>query len=771
MTPRPETWVLCDAAHPMAPANAIRITLGGKRQSMTVNIDGIVDTLSGRLTPRFHDLIRIAAIVLAADGAVRRGRNEDDDVGEKWCRRFRFVIGVDEPEFWNQPEVTDALEATLGFLSQDTFALEFRPRDQKQPRQLVFSGPQGKPVVPWDDVRDVALFSGGLDSFAGAADLILGQKRTVVLVSHLSATKMAAVQNALFIDLARIAKEHGCPEPRHVVVDLQRHDKRLRSERTQRTRSLLYAAIAGAVANLIGRDRVCAFENGIVAMNLPIAGSVVGARATRTAHPRALVSFGKVLSAVAGRQLRAENPFALKTRADVIHGLASSPALHLAKQTVSCAHIHRKSTMHPHCGVCSQCIDRQFGFLGAGMQEHDSELGYAVRLTRDPWKKPATRDLVLHWISAAHASAECKTADRFLGSHGEAARAVPFLMESCDLDADAANHAVFELHRRHGEAVGRAVEGVKASAKNARRLAANTLPALLLPPRPQKGKSTTTEPGHVPFGIENRFLFIKGEWRITFRNGPAVAVPDAKGLRYLSMLLRAPGEVHTATQMVDRAEGREPPRQVVLDERGTRAVQAHIEAIKVERNEAEEMDDTQGASTRQAEIDVLTDLLTRKGVPTAGTAAIAAALESEIRLAITAIGKVNKPLGDHLQEQLQVGAVLWYRASGMVWDTTSLPARVASNADGRPSWPPPELESVVWDDLTDLEREQVRVFFKAGAGATLEVPRVATRARGVERPTRHDYDAAKNLERRGVLTKAGRTGRRLVAIPRGMPCP
>src|SRR5262249_39107676 len=86
-----------------------------------------------------------------------------------------------------------------------------------------------------------------------------------------------------------------------------------------------------------------------------------------------------------------------------------------------------------------------------------------------------------------------------------------------------------------------------------------------------------------------------------------------------------------------------------------------------------------------------------------------------------------------------------------------------------PSWPPSPHHSVTWSDLSLMEQHQVTVFLKAGRGAVLEVPTLATRARGVQHANRHDYEAAKSLDERSLTEKAGRTGRRLVAVPRGMP--
>jgi hypothetical protein len=74
MTAPTETWVLCGGAtHPSAPADALCLSVGDASGSMTVDIAGVSRTLTGRLSAEFTDLIRIAAFVLGADGAVSRG--------------------------------------------------------------------------------------------------------------------------------------------------------------------------------------------------------------------------------------------------------------------------------------------------------------------------------------------------------------------------------------------------------------------------------------------------------------------------------------------------------------------------------------------------------------------------------------------------------------------------------------------------------------------------------------------------------------------------
>ncbi len=137
--------------------------------------------------------------------------------------------------------------------------------------------------------------------------------------------------------------------------------------------------------------------------------------------------------------------------------------------------------------------------------------------------------------------------------------------------------------------------------------------------------------------------------------------------------------------MIDLAEGREPSKNVVLDRRGKSAVQAHIRSIEDERGAAQEMCDEQGAARCQTEIDVLTDLISREGDISPGIAAIAAAVESDLRLAIAAIRRRNQVLADHLKDHLQLGAVLWYHRSAADWDVAPAPPPDASASEWVPA--------------------------------------------------------------------------------------
>ena len=92
----------------------------------------------------------------------------------------------------------------------------------------------------------------------------------------------------------------------------------------QRSRSFLYMALGSTVAQMVGLSRVRFYENGIVSFNLPPSPQVIGARATRTTHPRVIDGFGGIISTLAGKQFVVENPFLWKTKTDIVRTIAEA---------------------------------------------------------------------------------------------------------------------------------------------------------------------------------------------------------------------------------------------------------------------------------------------------------------------------------------------------------------------------------------------------------------------------------------------------------------
>jgi 7-cyano-7-deazaguanine synthase in queuosine biosynthesis len=291
---------------------------------------------------------------------------------------------------------------------------------------------------------EVILFSGGLDSFAGTVEQLAEHSKKVALVSHRSASKIVGAQKYL---VNQLHSRFGANRVLHVPV-WANLDANLGKEPTHRSRSFLFAALGAVTARLFDKTRICFFENGVVSLNLPPVGQVVGARATRTTHPQALEGFRRVLAAVLDRPFAVENPFAWLTKTEVIERIAANRCGDLIRHTRSCTRVHDMTTLHPHCGQCSQCLDRRFAILAAGQEHEDPGEAYKVDLFLGDRHPGPDREMALAFVRSASKIHEMADVS-FFAHYGETSRIVGFFPEPTDTVAE----RILDLHRRHASAV------------------------------------------------------------------------------------------------------------------------------------------------------------------------------------------------------------------------------------------------------------------------------------------------------------------------------
>src|SRR5690606_10013149 len=140
-------------------------------------------TFGRYLQQRDYDFLEIAAYVYAADCAVARGKGwMRDGSRESWDRDFKFVIPVSDVDFWSRSDVGTLLSRILNFFTSDRYDFEFRPKaasNTPEPGHFDFSGDQSWAFY---EPERVLMFSGGLDSVAGAAEMAVAG-HNLVLVS------------------------------------------------------------------------------------------------------------------------------------------------------------------------------------------------------------------------------------------------------------------------------------------------------------------------------------------------------------------------------------------------------------------------------------------------------------------------------------------------------------------------------------------------------------------------------------------------------------
>ena len=414
----------------------------GPHPNVNIRFQNVTRALHRHLPDRLVDFLEVASYVFTADCATERGEQwTDDDSKEAWGRDFAFVIPVRDPAFWTKPEITCLVKESLGFLSNDKYSFTFVPLKQDRMQQQYFEFAEGKTWSFHAPAR-VLMFSGGLDSLAGAVETA-NTGDHVVLVSHRSVSTVSAHQTKLFHALQKRFPNRLV----HVPVWVNK-DEKFGRESTQRTRSFLFAALGAVVAEPLNAGGIRFYENGVVSLNLPVAEEVLRARASRTTHPVTLYHLESLCTAVAGRNLVVDNPYLFKTKTEVVEVLASYKVQDMIISTCSCAHLMFKSNAQKHCGTCSQCIDRRFAMIAAGLEQYDPKADYVSDVftgpRKDGYEKKMAIDYTLHGIELQNRS-ESELAILFNAELGRAVRYGRRRSESAE--------RIIAMHKRHGKVV------------------------------------------------------------------------------------------------------------------------------------------------------------------------------------------------------------------------------------------------------------------------------------------------------------------------------
>jgi len=412
---------------------------------VNLNLENVASVFQQHFNNRLEDLLEIATFVYVGDSAtVRGGKWKNGESQEPWERDLCFVIPVRDLAFWSAPEIKDILVDTLNFLSDDNYLFEFRamPTRAARTNYLEFGD---NPDWPFYDVDRVIMFSGGLDSLSGAVNSAARGQNTI-LVSHRPVTTQGSRQRELFDQL-----KAGFPNVKmmHVSVEINK-DSNLKGDYFQRTRSFLFSALGAVIASSVRAAGVRFFENGVVSLNLPVAGETVGARASRTTHPKALHLFGELYKKVLDRLFVVDNPYIHLTKLQVIQEIANCGQANLIKYTCSCAHQgYGQTRLSQHCGTCSQCIDRRFAVLAAGLRDDDPAIDYRTDVFCGSRKEGYEQNMAVNYVRHA-TSLNQMTEDQIAAAFNmELNRAVGYTGERRSDEA----RKLVDLHKRHAESV------------------------------------------------------------------------------------------------------------------------------------------------------------------------------------------------------------------------------------------------------------------------------------------------------------------------------
>jgi hypothetical protein len=433
--------ILCSGvADPLLPEDKDRSVVVldalGHDPNVTIKIPDIEGVFSRQVPDRMIDLLEIAAYVYTGDSATRRG-SDWSGPEEPWGRDLKFVIPVRDFDFWDSDEVKGRLVRLLNFLSDDVWKFRFTKLAQDRPVQGYFE--LANTDWPVEAVPQVVMFSGGLDSLAGAVDLAsLGQP--LVLVSHRPVGQISQRQT----DLVRELKARYPKTPiLHVPVWINKANE-FGHEPTQRTRSFLFGALGVCVGTMVGSRGIRFYENGVVSLNLPVADEVVRARASRTTNPQTLRLMAELYSTVAGDVMVVDNPFSYHTKREVIQRIVDLGCGDLIGLTVSCAHIMFKPKGQQHCGRCSQCIDRRTAVLAGGLEAYDPQTDYGTDVFTGHREDLTDQNIAIHYVRQAN-EIRAMSPEQFAQTFSlELSRAV-----RGEASSNASATRIYDMHQRY----------------------------------------------------------------------------------------------------------------------------------------------------------------------------------------------------------------------------------------------------------------------------------------------------------------------------------
>jgi hypothetical protein len=178
------------------------------------------------------------------------------------------------------------------------------------------------------------------------------------------------------------------------------------------------------------------------------------------------------------------NSYFWKTKADIVRVLADNRCGDLIAASFSCARVREATKESRHCGVCSQCVDRRFGILAAGLEANEATDKYVVDLFTGAHRNGDSLTMMESYVVRAQKLATMSE-QAFTATYGQAFRALPYLSGPADQNIK----QIWELHRRHGQEVVSAVDtqlGKHATLASALALPATSLLAMIVSPIAQQ---------------------------------------------------------------------------------------------------------------------------------------------------------------------------------------------------------------------------------------------------------------------------------------------
>lgn len=292
-----------------------------------------------RPSEKIWDFNTIALSVAAADNSLTRKNSADG-----WTRQIDLTVHLCNPNVWEPAK--QELEKTLRFLTGDFWSLTFKGNGVTPPR--------AKRLKRFD-CDCVSLLSGGVDSLAGAIDIVADNHKPIFISQVVRGDAKTQRDYA-----KKIRSESAHFQWSHTI-----HPPKGESEGSTRGRSIIFFAFAALAASAIEAQSdspadIYVPENGFISLNIPLNSGRMGSFSTKTTHPVYLRGIQNLWNEV-GISLNLIMPYQFKTKGEVLAECKNQQLLkELVFQSVSCGK-YRVYKMQ-HCGRCVPCLVRRAAF-------------------------------------------------------------------------------------------------------------------------------------------------------------------------------------------------------------------------------------------------------------------------------------------------------------------------------------------------------------------------------------------------------------------------
>ncbi len=339
-----------------------------KEQNVNLELPHFIKQVNFHFQNRTKDLLEIAGYVYATDRMIKRGKSDQVEY-QSWSRKFHFFIKVRDYQFWKKIKVAEQLNALLSFVSGDaSFQFTFLEGGKDIGQANLFDNADIE--LEKRKNTSIALFSGGLDSLAGALEILNTTEKNLILISHHS-NNFAVTQ--IQKNVYELLKRDYPSRVQRFPFSCSLHGERA-AEETQRTRIFLYTCIAYSLLPLIDEKEINVFENGMTSINFSKRQDMMNARASRTTHPKTINLLETLFSTISSKPVKINHPFFTLTKTDVFNKIKQYGKIDYLNSTITCTktfNVSKKESPSTHCGECSQCIDRRFASIAAGLEDYD----------------------------------------------------------------------------------------------------------------------------------------------------------------------------------------------------------------------------------------------------------------------------------------------------------------------------------------------------------------------------------------------------------------